>query len=89
MKINPLNNTNLNPYLKQMQKQDNVKNTQQPQDKLEISNQAKKLQDGNEIVEARQEKVKELKQQVENGDYQIDPKKTAEKMIEFWNNRRV
>ncbi|TFB24382.1 flagellar biosynthesis anti-sigma factor FlgM [Filobacillus milosensis] len=89
MKINPLNNTNLNPYKKNIQKQQDVKNAGQPQDKLEISNQAKQLQGNNSIVEARQEKVDELKKQVQNGDYQVDPKKTAEKMIDFWTNRRL
>ncbi|RPF54354.1 flagellar biosynthesis anti-sigma factor FlgM [Aquisalibacillus elongatus] len=89
MKVNPTNGSNLNVYKQQLQKQDDTKQTQKTQDKIEISNQAKKLQEGNSLVEARQEKVQNLKQQVQDGNYDIDPKKTAEKMIDFWTNKQV
>ncbi|MGM8215197.1 flagellar biosynthesis anti-sigma factor FlgM [Bacillaceae bacterium W0354] len=89
MKINPTNGTNLNPYVKNLNKQASVKNSHQKSDQLEISSKAKELQKGNPIAEARAQKVSELKEQVQNGEYEIDAKKTAEKMIDFWTNRRL
>lgn len=88
MKINGVNGANLNPYQKQMQKQQQLQSSQ-PKDKLEISNEAKQLQEGNGIVQARKEKVENLKQQVKSNEYDVNPKKTAEKMIDFWANKRV
>ncbi|MGP4073863.1 flagellar biosynthesis anti-sigma factor FlgM [Piscibacillus sp. B03] len=88
MKINGVNGANLNPYQKQMQKQQQLQSSQ-PKDKLEISNEAKQLQEGNGIVQARKEKVENLKQQVQSNEYDVNPKKTAEKMIDFWTNKRV
>ncbi|PKR77981.1 flagellar biosynthesis anti-sigma factor FlgM [Halalkalibacillus sediminis] len=89
MKINPLKNTTFNPYQKQIQKSEDIKTNVQQPDKLEISSQAKELQKGNEIEKARQEKVEDLKQQVQDGKYNVDSQKTAEKMVDFWSNRRM
>ncbi|MED3624007.1 flagellar biosynthesis anti-sigma factor FlgM [Neobacillus thermocopriae] len=48
---------------------------------------------GREMAEAmksgqteRQKRIQELKQQIASGTYQVDSKKIAEKMIDFWNN---
>ncbi|SEQ25444.1 flagellar biosynthesis anti-sigma factor FlgM [Piscibacillus halophilus] len=89
MKINGVNGSNLNPYQKQLQKQGQVKPTTQHQDKVEISNKAKQLQKEQGIAKVRKEKVENLKQQVQNGEYDINSKKTAEKMIDFWTNKRM
>lgn len=88
MKINSSNGVNLNPYLKHLNKQAAAKQ-QHRSDQLEISAKAKELQQGNSIVEARKAKVAEIKNLVERGEYEIDPKKTAEKMIEFWFKKRI
>ncbi|WP_027965374.1 flagellar biosynthesis anti-sigma factor FlgM [Halalkalibacillus halophilus] len=88
MKINPTNGAHLNPYQKQVQNQQNVQKQAGVSDKIEISSKAKEMQQGNGIEQARQEKVSALKQQVQHGDYDMDLKQTAEKMVDFWSNRR-
>ncbi|MFC0013575.1 MULTISPECIES: flagellar biosynthesis anti-sigma factor FlgM [Allobacillus] len=88
MKINPLNNPKINAYKPQVQQQQQqTQSKNQATDKVQISEEAKQLQQSNPIVEARQEKVENLKQEVQKGTYQLDPKQTAEKMVEFWNGR--
>ncbi|WP_053218573.1 flagellar biosynthesis anti-sigma factor FlgM [Virgibacillus senegalensis] len=88
MKINGTNQTNFNPYQKQLQKQAEVKKElTNKEDKIQISSQAKQLQETAKPDPARQQRVQEIKQAVESGEYNIDPKQTAKKMIEFWNNQ--
>ncbi|SDK03839.1 flagellar biosynthesis anti-sigma factor FlgM [Sediminibacillus albus] len=88
MKIQGPNHSNFNPYQKQMQKQADLKKELTNQaDQLQISNQAKQLQETAKPDPARQERVQEIKQAVESGEYKIDPKQTARKMVEFWNNQ--
>ncbi|MFB9973264.1 flagellar biosynthesis anti-sigma factor FlgM [Allobacillus sp. SKP2-8] len=88
MKINPLNNPKINAYKPQIQQQQQqTQSKNQATDQVEISKEAKQLQQSNPIVEARQKKVESLKREVQNGTYQLDPKQTAEKMVEFWNGR--
>nr|WP_289037056.1 flagellar biosynthesis anti-sigma factor FlgM [uncultured Allobacillus sp.] len=88
MKINPLNNPKINAYKPQVQQQQQqTQSKNQATDKVQISEEAKQLQQFNPIVEVRQEKVENLKQEIQKGTYQLDPKQTAEKMVEFWNGR--
>jgi len=89
MKINSTNGANLNPYVNHLNKQSIKNSGMQKKDQLEISAQAKELQKGNPFVEARQQKVSELKEQIQKGEYDVDAKKTSEKMIDFWVNRRI
>ncbi|MDQ0352904.1 negative regulator of flagellin synthesis FlgM [Alkalibacillus filiformis] len=83
MKINPTNKPHLNPYQKQMQNQP-AKQSNQQSDKVEISNKAKAMQEGNSIEKARQDHVQSIKQQVQDGEYDVNLKKTAEKLLEFY-----
>ncbi|GAA0472215.1 flagellar biosynthesis anti-sigma factor FlgM [Alkalibacillus silvisoli] len=83
MKINPTNKAYLNPYQKQIQNQQ-LKQASKQSDKVEISTQAKAMQESNSIQKARQEHVQSLKQQVENGEYNVDLNKTAEKLLQFY-----
>ncbi|MDV2582842.1 flagellar biosynthesis anti-sigma factor FlgM [Alkalibacillus haloalkaliphilus] len=83
MKINPTNKPYLNPYQKQMQNQP-MKQSNQQSDKVEISNKAKAMQESNTIEKARQDHVQSIKQQVQDGEYDVDLKKTAEKLLEFY-----
>ncbi|WP_226037124.1 flagellar biosynthesis anti-sigma factor FlgM [Aquibacillus saliphilus] len=87
MKIQGPNHSNFNPYQKQLQKQAEIKKLTTNEDQLQISDQAKKLQDGDKPNALRQKHVDEIKQSVQSGDYTIDPKKTSQKMLEFWNNQ--
>lgn len=52
-------------------------------DKLNISNKAWQLQK-NVQNSTRKQKVTEIKSLVQSGEYEIDYKKTAEKLLEFW-----
>ncbi|GAA0484870.1 hypothetical protein GCM10008986_07630 [Salinibacillus aidingensis] len=88
MKINGSNSTHLNPYQKQYQKQQQATNQAKPAaDKLEISSQAQNMLKGNEVKEARQKQVQQIKHDVQTGNYKINYQETAQKMIDFWTNR--
>ncbi|TFD95785.1 flagellar biosynthesis anti-sigma factor FlgM [Jeotgalibacillus sp. R-1-5s-1] len=85
MKINPLNNSAINPYKRQQAKVEQAEaQKQKTTDKLEISNQAKELLGNGRIQAERREKVDQLKSEVENGTYKADPKKTAEDLLKFF-----
>ncbi|MET3682996.1 negative regulator of flagellin synthesis FlgM [Alkalibacillus flavidus] len=83
MKINPTNQTHLSPYQKQMQQQQPAKQPNAQSDKVEISNRAKAMQD-NGIQKARDEHVQQVKQQVQDGEYNVDLNQTASKMVSFF-----
>lgn len=88
MKINPLGPLN-NPYQKQAgsERLEKLNPSKQNRDKVEISNEAKKMQQGNNIDAARQEKIDALKKKVESGTYHVDPEKTAKKFHDFWSGK--
>jgi len=86
MKIHGPNQTNFNPYKKQIQQQQENQNVNSSKDKVEISNKAKQMQEMNKAQAARQEHVEQIKNKVDSGEYQVDANKTAEKMIDFWTN---
>lgn len=85
MKINNIGQVNINPYNRQMEKMEGIAKASK-RDKLEISTEAKELQKGNPIELERKQFVEELKNKVDSGQYEIEPKKIAEKMYSFWNN---
>lgn len=85
MKINNIGPVKLNPYAKQMEKMEDTAKASK-RDKLEISTEAKELHKGNPIEFERKQIVEELKNKVDSGQYEIEPKKIAEKMYSFWNN---
>lgn len=84
MKINGPNHMNFNPYKQQLQKQADVQKASLRSDELQISKEALKLQEQGKPSEKRAAMVQDIKQRVENGDYQLDIEKTASKMIDFW-----
>lgn len=86
MKINGnFGSMNVNPYKKQLDKMKSINSEAgKKADKLEISSEAKQLLNGSRFEAERQEKIESLKQQIESGTYQVDPKKVAQKMYEFW-----
>ncbi|MUK90806.1 flagellar biosynthesis anti-sigma factor FlgM [Ornithinibacillus sp. L9] len=87
MKIHGPNQTNFNPYKNQIQKQADYKKNVNQKDQLEISTQAKQLQESENIHPKREAYVQEIKNAVESGEYKINHEKTAQKMIDFWSNR--
>ncbi|WP_226580619.1 flagellar biosynthesis anti-sigma factor FlgM [Halobacillus litoralis] len=87
MKINRPNQASLNPYQKQWNNQAEVKSTKQSKDKLEISDQAKQMQESGPTDAARNKLVEKIKTDVQTGNYQVDSKRTAQKMIDFWSTK--
>lgn len=85
MKINNLSSMGVNPYKKSLEKSAAVPSKLQTKaDKVEISSKAIDLQQSNELVKARQEKVQAIKAQVESGTYTIDPQAIAKGLLNFY-----
>ena len=93
MKINPNNNSiPIEAYVNNVQ---DKKTTQPPKDKtanqgvktdtVDISDTAKRVnaakEELNRIPDVREEKVAELRKQIENGTYKVDSEEIADKMI--------
>lgn len=86
MKINHVGPMGVNPYKRQLDKQVNLEqSTRKTTDKVEISSAAKELQESLQITKERQEKVEEIKQQVQTGTYTIDSKEIAKGIYNFFN----
>ena len=85
MKINNFRPVNMNPYNKQMEKQEQLQSSKQ-KDKIEISPEALELQRGNQHEIDRQERVNELKSKVQSGEYKVNPEEIAHKMYSFWDD---
>ena len=83
MNIKGIGSVGLNPYNLQANKLGNLKSSHTSfADKLEISSEAKEMQ--HSIYAERQEKVEQIKLQVENGTYALNPKATARGMVDFY-----
>jgi negative regulator of flagellin synthesis FlgM len=87
MKINNFGTHKINPYNRQMNKLDELKKSEKPVDKVEISSTAKAMQQISEVDQNRQKKVEELKIQVENGKYKPNPKEIAKGIANFYFNK--
>ena len=87
MKINNLGQMGVNPYRKQMEKPAQQNNSAAKSDKVEISSEAKGLQEMSQFQQTRNEKVAQLKIAVQNGTYQVDAKAVAAKMTDFYFNK--
>lgn len=83
MKIYGTNRPNIYSYYEQQQK---IKQTQHKpsKDRLEISEAALKLQNHEQIKNDRKAYIKEIKQQINSGEYRINYEKTAKKLIDFF-----
>lgn len=85
MKINNFGTSGVNPYKRQMNKLDNAtKTTANATDKIEISTTAKEMQQVSQYAVNRQTKVDELKIQVENGNYKVNPTEVAKSILNFY-----
>lgn len=92
MEITPKDCVNIEAYVNQVQDKDKVDAaSKQPQkqqtkaDTVVLSDTAKKVQEAKTQLEAipdvREDKVAQLKEQIENGTYNMDEEKIAGKMI--------
>ncbi|PLR82586.1 flagellar biosynthesis anti-sigma factor FlgM [Bacillus canaveralius] len=85
MKINNMGPSGLNPYKRQMNKFENAdKTASKASDKLEISSTAKEMQQSSHISAQREAKVEELRIQVENGNYKVNPRDVAKSLINYY-----
>jgi negative regulator of flagellin synthesis FlgM len=87
MKINrPVGPDTLKLYQQQSTPVKKEKSTKaQQKDQLEISTTAKSLLESKEVEEmARQEKIDQLKQQLEQGTYKVNSREVADKFYQFW-----
>lgn len=85
MKINPFSNIQ-NSYRKQFEKSQPGGEVTKKKDQLEISTEAKKMQQESKIVTDRKEKIEALKAKIENGEYKVNSEEVARKFYEFWND---
>ena len=92
MEITPKDTVNIDAYVNQVQEKDKADAaSEQPEkqqakaDTVVLSDTAKAVQEAktqlDSIPEVREDKVAELKEQIENGTYEVDSEKLAEKMI--------
>ncbi|MBP2241976.1 negative regulator of flagellin synthesis FlgM [Cytobacillus eiseniae] len=85
MKINNFGTSGINPYKSQMNKLDKAaKTTANATDKIEISSTAKEMQQVSHYAASRQAKVDELKIQIENGNYKVNPNEIANSILNFY-----
>ncbi|HEX7065877.1 MAG TPA: flagellar biosynthesis anti-sigma factor FlgM [Bacillales bacterium] len=87
MKINGVNHSNINPYKKPVGTEQ-TKQDARRKDQIEISPEAKQLQQKSRLTAERQEKVDQIKAKVDAGQYQVDADKVAKKFYEFWRGRQ-
>ncbi len=87
MKINGPNQTHFNPYNNQLQKHDSKVSQHKQQDQLEISSEAKELQESEKLHPKREAYLQQLKKDIQTGNYEINYEKTAQKMIDFWSKQ--
>ena len=92
MEITPKDSVNIEAYVNQVQDKDKVDATsEQPEkqqtkaDTVVLSDTAKKVQEAQKqletIPDVREDKVAQLKEQIENGTYEMDEEKIADKMM--------
>lgn len=85
MKIYNYGVNKVNPYQNQSLKTEQVKkSTFSVTDQLEISSAAKDLQGIKSYADERAERVQQLKEQIESGNYQVDAKKLASDMLKYY-----
>lgn len=83
MKIDGLNTINIvNKYKGNTSKVSSKKEVSQTKDSIEISNEGKVLNTySTEPIQDNAKKIAELKEKIANGTYKVDPKLTAQSMI--------
>lgn len=92
MEITPKDSVNIEAYVNQVQETDKVdaaaeqpEKQQNKADTVALSSAAKNIQEAQKQLEAipdvREDKVAQLKEQIENGTYEMDAEKIADKML--------
>ena len=85
MKINRINIPAVNPYkANQLKAEQAEQQTKMKTDKLEISSEAKQLSEKSSITIERNERVQQLKAQVESGNYKVDADQLAANLVKYF-----
>lgn len=85
MKINKINLPAVNPYkTNQVKAEQAEQKTKMKTDKLEISNEAKQLSEKSSFTIERNERVQQLKAQVESGNYKVDAEQLASNLVKYY-----
>lgn len=84
MKINPFGFNRLTGYNKQVSQSKSTDKSIRPEDTVEISNSAKNQHLVSSFASERQDKVQQLKKQIEQGAYQVDYSAIAKSMLEYY-----
>lgn len=88
MKIQGPNLMKLAAYRTQLQQKADVKKDINREDQLNISKEAKQLQESKKKShQERAEYVQDIKNKVKSGQYEINYEKASQKMIDFWSER--
>lgn len=88
MKINSFNRPDTNPYSKQINHVEKQTRTERMDaDQIQISKEAKELQQSSRFDAERKARVEQLKKQIEQGNYKVDPKKVAYSMAKYYFNQ--
>lgn len=86
MKINNVNLPAVNPYkANELNMKKTVSNTQAQTDKIEISSKAKQLSEISLYTTERNERIQEIKEQIDAGTYRVDSQEIAKKLISYYN----
>lgn len=85
MKINRINLPAVNPYkTNQVKAEQAEQQTKMKTDKLEISQEAKQLSEKSAFATERNERVQELKAQVQSGTYKVDAEQLASNLVKYF-----
>jgi len=83
MRINDINRIQgLNPYQKANQKREELKKLDSKKDQISISEEAKELLGKTKDI-TRQQRIDQVKEQIDNGTYKIDSEQVAKKMLDW------
>jgi negative regulator of flagellin synthesis FlgM len=86
MKITNYGPFGLNPYQRDLQRADTMKkSTAKTNDQVEISSEALKLQ---QTEPTRQERISKIKEQIQNGTYEIDHQELAKSIYNYYVNKK-
>ncbi|RST77476.1 flagellar biosynthesis anti-sigma factor FlgM [Siminovitchia acidinfaciens] len=88
MKINSFNRPDTNPYSKQINHVEKQTRTERIEaDQIQISKEAKELQQTSKYDAERSARIDHLKNQIEQGNYKVDPKKVAYSIAKYYFNQ--
>ncbi|WP_342513000.1 flagellar biosynthesis anti-sigma factor FlgM [Sporosarcina sp. FSL K6-1522] len=86
MKIQKFNLPAINPYKANQLKADQFEQQAKRQtDKIEISSEAKQLSEVSPITIERNDRVQQLKAQIESGTYEVNAEQLASNLVKYYN----